>query len=562
MKKLYTVLLSAAVAIGASAATPQLSVAKEMKNASLESLQESSVRNLELKSTTSLLKRIKGAPAKADDATWTDLGEGKFSDGWYLPRFGITCTDFKWPVKVMKSSEGEIYKFVDPFHAAEYKARFGGQYPFPFTEEAHDVIVDCTNPDYVKFTFGIGMIVDKTATTAGFGTLTEDTPLYLSTLPNYYADKATDAAVTNAGLNNTFADGKITLPACVFGLGSDCVESSSASAWSGEAAVAELMIPGAKDYSFTGNVNTECVTELKLSFSVSSGADITTAKYLIMAGLYAASADNFAYLDANDAFSTLPAPTGNWNLTYKTAPANGEYTLFLAGYNADGKMVGTTTAYYIVDIDTPEDWKSVGTCQFTEDIIGNLYQNSNNVVWGTTTYEVEVQENIATPGLFRIVNPYTGSWPHAANNDHDTDHDHFLLIDATNPEKVNIPQSYIGFDGGYGHEYLVSINNLAEDEADVDATLWGKFADKTITLPAKSVYDATLLDATPYTVGKGEFKLVLPDTYGGVLGVDADADLNAPVEFFNLQGVRVANPTEGQLVIRRQGTKVEKVVLK
>lgn len=36
---------------------------------------------------------------------------------------------------------------------------------------------------------------------------------------------------------------------------------------------------------------------------------------------------------------------------------------------------------------------------------------------------------------------------------------------------------------------------------------------------------------------------------------------NAPVEFFNLQGVRVANPENG-LYIRRQGSKVEKVVIR
>ena len=36
---------------------------------------------------------------------------------------------------------------------------------------------------------------------------------------------------------------------------------------------------------------------------------------------------------------------------------------------------------------------------------------------------------------------------------------------------------------------------------------------------------------------------------------------NAPVEYFNLQGVRVANPENG-LFIRRQGNKVEKVVIK
>ncbi|MBD5225692.1 MAG: hypothetical protein HDS68_06995 [Bacteroidales bacterium] len=44
-----------------------------------------------------------------------------------------------------------------------------------------------------------------------------------------------------------------------------------------------------------------------------------------------------------------------------------------------------------------------------------------------------------------------------------------------------------------------------------------------------------------------------------VAGVEA-AD-NAPVEYFNLQGVRVVNP-EGGIFIRRQGNKVEKVVVR
>ncbi len=46
-------------------------------------------------------------------------------------------------------------------------------------------------------------------------------------------------------------------------------------------------------------------------------------------------------------------------------------------------------------------------------------------------------------------------------------------------------------------------------------------------------------------------------------GVDAIAadDANAPVEYFNLQGVRVDNPANG-LYITRQGSKVSKVVVK
>lgn len=52
--------------------------------------------------------------------------------------------------------------------------------------------------------------------------------------------------------------------------------------------------------------------------------------------------------------------------------------------------------------------------------------------------------------------------------------------------------------------------------------------------------------------------LVLANTTG-IEGIVADD--NAPVEYFNLQGVRVANPENG-LYIRRQGSKVQKVLVK
>ncbi len=47
----------------------------------------------------------------------------------------------------------------------------------------------------------------------------------------------------------------------------------------------------------------------------------------------------------------------------------------------------------------------------------------------------------------------------------------------------------------------------------------------------------------------------------GIDNVVADENGNAPVEYYNLQGVRVENPANG-LFIKRQGSKVEKVVIK
>jgi hypothetical protein len=56
--------------------------------------------------------------------------------------------------------------------------------------------------------------------------------------------------------------------------------------------------------------------------------------------------------------------------------------------------------------------------------------------------------------------------------------------------------------------------------------------------------------------------LPLPTEYSaGVNSVVVDNDENAPVEYFNLQGIRVANPENG-LYIRRQGNKATKVIIR
>ena len=50
------------------------------------------------------------------------------------------------------------------------------------------------------------------------------------------------------------------------------------------------------------------------------------------------------------------------------------------------------------------------------------------------------------------------------------------------------------------------------------------------------------------------------DSGAGVEGITVDE--NAPVKYFNLQGVEVANPEAGQLVIKKQGSKAEKMIVR
>jgi len=58
------------------------------------------------------------------------------------------------------------------------------------------------------------------------------------------------------------------------------------------------------------------------------------------------------------------------------------------------------------------------------------------------------------------------------------------------------------------------------------------------------------------------FRLPLVDATSGIDNAGTATDASAPVEYFNLQGIRIVNPMPGTLVIRRRGTEVKKVVVR
>ncbi len=103
----------------------------------------------------------------------------------------------------------------------------------------------------------------------------------------------------------------------------------------------------------------------------------------------------------------------------------------------------------------------------------------------------------------------------------------------------------------------------------------------TVEYPWSEAFDTTLGEAYPVTVSKMLFTLpgggitntirlsnigskydVIPELNGVECVATPEADPNAPVEYYNLQGIRVANPEAGQLLIRRQGTNVTKEIVR
>ena len=97
---------------------------------------------------------------------------------------------------------------------------------------------------------------------------------------------------------------------------------------------------------------------------------------------------------------------------------------------------------------------------------------------------------------------------------------------------------------------------------DVTYTFRNNFAD--VPSVEAGLYNVKL--AVSYYVDKNnnETLQLYPIEYTAITetGIDGvTVDENAPVEYFNLQGVRVANPENG-LYIRRQGNQATKVLVK
>ena len=143
-----------------------------------------------------------------------------------------------------------------------------------------------------------------------------------------------------------------------------------------------------------------------------------------------------------------------------------------------------------------------------------------------------------------------------------------MVIDATYPDNLLIPEFSLGINGGdqHGIYYGMSVSANQQDIADTPEESRSKLTkdEKTtvITIPAKGLFLWPSKTTSLYYANTSAATITIVHEQGGVNDIIADEENNAPVEFFNLQGQRVNTPAAGQLVIRRQGTKVAKVLVK
>lgn len=259
-----------------------------------------------------------------------------------------------------------------------------------------------------------------------------------------------------------------------------------------------------------------------------------------------------------------------------TVTASQDLVLAIAGYNATtGELLGYFNAV-ATPIITKDAWYDLGEATFVDGFMLNNIVKDNTE---TVTSQVLVQRSESDPNLIRIVNPWFGAfkkaWPGESDEDLQSPN---LELNIGDPTYVTIDIQSIGLTAGtMGSVYVVSFNSVnfyadgLTPEQIKERFFASKDKDKNITLDGNDINFAPNAIAMIYENDAQQVytqknamasKLTLPEGWADVNGIEnVEVSNNAPVEYFNLQGVRVAVPENG-IYIRRQGNKATKVIVK
>lgn len=218
------------------------------------------------------------------------------------------------------------------------------------------------------------------------------------------------------------------------------------------------------------------------------------------------------------------------------------------------ESLGVLDFYYNLTI-TSAPWENAGTGVFVDGIFGRWTKD------GSLEYEIDVHQLATDPTQIRLYNYFADYGGKGS-----------LYLDITDPERIVMPyqESGITLWAEVGEFYLASVSALYDQNGNPAPTLEGQRIINTnnvIDFEAKSIYFQAP-KATDEEIDVNSFyifgtptasKLTLPTDFNAGIG-NVNAATTDKVEYFNLQGIRIENPTHG-LYIRRAGKKVEKVIL-
>lgn len=561
MKKFYASILATCTALAASAATPTMVPVNftHVGTAELNSELTLSKHNNEQQAKLAGSKAKKAVAKAHESDTWENVGEGTFHEGIVSPVYGLsTAPQYKVTVEKSTTTDG-LYRVLKPYEgfAKTYSSAFS--YDDTKAEPLYIQVVN-GNKFYIEAcNTGMTDIDPKEGGEVTIASQAADLiagnglSTVMSVVPEVFGDFK-DGVFSYA--SPTFSLSGKTYYSLLVGIGD-----TSAGYYRGNGNNGfKLVLPGATATDYTIAVkHASCADANTFAFNVTLGSDVEKYKLLITPGEFSASASNLGVVVENGQEFTK----AQTSIQFK-APATAEdgvYTILCATVDANGALKeGARGLFYVIN-DNAEHWTALeGKAKYTDDFVASIYQKHDD-----NERDVTIEESNGTSGYYRLVNPYAAPYAFASASEHSCTHNHYLYINATDPNKVYVEESPIGFEYSDGamvaSSYAYMALSAGETPEDTD---WGKLEDNTITFPAESLLAREL----NYENGKwylantnNAFKVVLPKN-SSVGSIAVDNNDNAPVEYFNLQGQKVDNPAAGQLVIKRQGSSVSKVLVR
>lgn len=520
MKKIYAILATAA--IGWTGLQAQDRLPLEPFNPDAPSLKEAK---------GALPSRI--AAQAPVDATWENAGTGLWQEG-LLDKILPTVVGSSWEVKIEQAKEYPGYYRTLPYATGTPLAEIMQQ-----ADDENYVYINATNPGkvYVESFFAFGHIM--------------------------MANLVPENQWNSYSHYGTLKDGNITFPSNSFAYTTyDLAEY----AFCNNSGYFQIALPGneLKDYTLEVDIPA-CAEDNKMEISVTAGEDIKTVKLMTSYGYFRNSDSNDRTVAERG--STMDLSKGFVTFQLEPEAPFGVYTTIAVGLKEDGSIAASRCAYSHVMEHVDADWQQFGSATFNEAILTTVYSEATQQI-----LTCQVEQSVKQPGRYRLVNPYAEhSWSKAYNDfviDHG--HNHYMYINASNPTMVYIEPAPLGINTD-GEAMLYSQAGLYVDAGRSDYAqqqgYFGKLVEDEgeliITMPDGSLMFAeSKYEHGAYHGNIGQdFIVVIAPGQVSVNEIEIE-DENAPVEYYNLQGIRMNYPRPGQLVIERRGDKVTKKIAK
>lgn len=463
--------------------------------------------------------KFKSPPAGA----WESIGEGTYLED-LLTYYQDVPLNLKWKVDIEESKETSgWYRFI-PYYAGSPIAEYYG------SPDNTYIYINATDPDkvYVEDFLPYQEEISNVVPATGW-----------PDLPEYQR-------------YGKLVDGIISFELGSFGIGIG-EGWKTTSLFNGF----QLALPGASlpDNTLIASAP-YCTDDNKFEISVEVGGDIKELYMQVIEGEWPI--EYYDPYDIIDFGEKIEAKSGIFTFEPQSP---GIYTAQFAGVNVDGELINATHTCMIGVFEDSDKWHSIGKGKMTESVFSSVYNELNPEIM-----EFEIEESNDIPGLYRLVDPYAG---HSVLGKSASlhSHKHYMVINASDPERVYIEPFAVGVEYQCGEAAIWSRAGSCLMEGVTPAEIeesgyYGKregniitFEDYTVMLSEKDFYDGEFL-----CCGTG-FSIELPET-DGVISIEQEPAGESA--YYNMQGMKVNRQTitPGVYIVRQASGKVSKVTVR